>query len=111
MHLQSILFPPNNQAPGTAQNPLLAQVLNLAQAQRLSPDQMALLRTAVASRNPGLPSRRLACSPCARSPAFKQLNLKRKPTLRTPNSSNTRLNNKRRCRVRLFLLHLRERPR
>ncbi|KAL8276592.1 hypothetical protein RQP46_011015 [Phenoliferia psychrophenolica] len=54
-HLQAVLFPPQNLGQPPAQNPLLSQVLTLAQAQRLSPEQMQLLRTAVASRNPPQP--------------------------------------------------------
>ncbi|KAM0747376.1 hypothetical protein T439DRAFT_99936 [Meredithblackwellia eburnea MCA 4105] len=55
-HLQSLLFPSASAAQNTAQNPLLSQVLALAHQTRLSQEQMALLRTAVASRNHPLSS-------------------------------------------------------
>ena len=51
-HLQSALFPPGpNGSAGVNASPLLAQIMLLAQGQRLSPEQMALLKAAVTLRN------------------------------------------------------------
>lgn len=47
-HLQNVLFPANQ---GHKQSPLLQQVMLLAQNGRLSPEQMGMLKQAVALKN------------------------------------------------------------